>query len=328
MSGSCYTYSQQLMGTTVSLQLFVENQLAVAAVFNTIQALETRLTVNRDHSEVMSINHAAGKQPVAVSQLVFDLIRQAKAASLLPHSRFNFAIGPIVKLWKIGFNGHSIPPAKEIAHRLTLTNPHLIELDQANHTVYLAKAGMEIDLGAIAKGYIADITRLVLAQYGIHQAIINCGGNVLTIGCSPLTSNQHWHIGLKRPFATADSLLGILHVQNKSVVTSGIYERYFIFNNQLYHHIIDPFTGYPLDNELQSVTIISDNSLTGDIYSTILYGFGVRLGLNELEKHKDMGAIFVTKDKKIFIKSNQHFQFELLADDYELCQSFIPEQTQ
>ncbi|MCO6513178.1 MAG: FAD:protein FMN transferase [Snodgrassella sp.] len=323
MTGSYYTYSQKLMGTTVSLQLYVENPAAVSAVFNTIEALETRLTVNREHSEVMSINHAAGKHPVTVSKLVFDLIQQAKAASLLPYSRFNLAIGPIVKLWKIGFNGHSIPPADEITHRLSLTSPHLIELDQTNHSVYLAKAGMEIDLGAIAKGYIADITKLVLAQYNIHQAIINCGGNVLTIGSSPLTSSQEWHIGLKRPFAAANSLLGILHVQNKSVVTSGIYERYFIFNEQLYHHIIDPFTGYPLDNELQSVTIISDNSLTGDIYSTILFGFGVRHGLNELEKHKNMGAIFVTKDQKIFIKSNQHFQFELLADDYELCQSLI-----
>ncbi|WP_239423600.1 FAD:protein FMN transferase [Snodgrassella communis] len=324
MTGSYYTYSQKLMGTTVSLQLYVENPAAVTAVFNTIEALEARLTVNRDHSEVMSINHAAGKHPVTVSKLVFDLIQQAKAASLLPYSRFNLAIGPIVKLWKIGFNGQSIPPADEITHRLSLTSPHLIELDQTNHSVYLAKAGMEIDLGAIAKGYIADITKLVLAQYNIHQAIINCGGNVLTIGSSPLTSSQEWHIGLKRPFAAANSLLGILHVQNKSVVTSGIYERYFIFNEQLYHHIIDPFTGYPLDNELQSVTIISDNSLTGDIYSTILFGFGVRHGLNELEKHKNMGAIFVTKDQKIFIKSNQHFQFELLADDYELCQSLIP----
>lgn len=319
MSEICHTYSQQLMGTTVSLQLFVENLPAVSAVFQTIQVLETRLTVNRNHSEVMSINHAAGSQPVAVSKLVFDLIRQAKQASLLPHSCFNFAIGPLVKLWKIGFNGHSVPPAEEIAQRLTLANPELIKLNEKNHTVFLTRTGMEIDLGAIAKGYIADITKMVLASYGIHQAIINCGGNVLTIGSSPLSSNQQWHIGLKRPFAAADSLLGILHVQNKSVVTSGIYERYFILNEKLYHHIIDPQSGYPLDNELQSVTIISDNSLTGDIYSTILYGLGVERGLKELEKHQYMGAIFVTKDKKIIIKSNQHFEFKLLADDYQIC---------
>ena len=92
---------------------------------------------------------------------------------------------------------------------------------------------MEIDLGAIAKGYIADIIKLVLAQYDIHQAIINCGGNVLTIGCSPFTIDKHWHIGLKKPFADASSLLGIIEVQDKSVVTSGIYERYFMQNNKL-----------------------------------------------------------------------------------------------
>ena len=318
MSGTSYTYSQQLMGTTVSLKLFVENLTAVSAVFNAIEQLEARLTVNRYHSEVMSINHAAGKQPVAVSKLVFDLISQAKAASLLPDSKFNLAIGPLVKLWKIGFNGHSIPEKDEIARRLTLTNPNHIDLNRTNQTVYLAKAGMEIDLGAIAKGYIADIIKLLLAQYNIFQAIINCGGNVLTIGYSPITADKQWHIGLKRPFAEANNLLGIIHVEDKSVVTSGIYERYFIFNDQLYHHILDPHTGYPLNNELQSVSIISDNSLTGDIYSTIFYGLGIRQGLSELKKKQNIGVIFVTRDKKIIIQSNQHFTFELTADDYQL----------
>ncbi|PXY97275.1 thiamine biosynthesis protein ApbE [Snodgrassella alvi] len=318
MSGTSYTYSQQLMGTTVSLKLFVENLTAVSAVFNAIEQLEARLTVNRYHSEMMSINHAAGKQPVAVSKLVFDLISQAKAASLLPDSKFNLAIGPLVKLWKIGFNGRSIPEKDEIARRLTLINPNHIDLNRTNQTVYLAKAGMEIDLGAIAKGYIADIIKLLLAQYNIFQAIINCGGNVLTIGYSPITADRQWHIGLKRPFAEANNLLGIIHVEDKSVVTSGIYERYFIFNDQLYHHILDPHTGYPLNNELHSVTIISDNSLTGDIYSTIFYGLGIRQGLSELKKKQNIGVIFVTRDKKIIIQSNQHFTFELTADDYQL----------
>lgn len=318
MSGTSYTYSQRLMGTTVSLKLFVENLTAVSAVFNAIEQLEAQLTVNRYHSEVMGINHAAGKQPVAVSKLVFDLISQAKAASLLPDSKFNLAIGPLVKLWKIGFNGRSIPEKDEIARRLTLTNPNHIDLNRTNQTVYLAKAGMEIDLGAIAKGYIADIIKLLLAQYNIFQAIINCGGNVLTIGYSPITADRQWHIGLKRPFAEANNLLGIIHVEDKSVVTSGIYERYFIFNDQLYHHILDPHTGYPLNNELHSVTIISDNSLTGDIYSTIFYGLGIRQGLSELKKKQNIGVIFVTRDKKIIIQSNQHFTFELTADDYQL----------
>lgn len=318
MNDTSFTYSQQLMGTTVSLQLLTENLQAVAAVFNTIKALETRLTVNREHSEVMSVNHAAGKHPVTVSALVFDLITQAKQASLLPNSNFNFAIGPLVKLWKIGFSGHTVPAADAIAEKLSLTDPSLIELNKQDKSVFLPKAGMEIDLGAIAKGYIADIIKLVLAQYDIHQAIINCGGNVLTIGSSPFTVDKSWHIGLKKPFADASSLLGVIQVQDKSVVTSGIYERYFIQNNQLYHHIINPATGYPLDNELESITVISDNSLTGDIYSTILYGLGSQKGLEELNRRHHIGAIFVTKNKNIILKSNQHFQFTLLDNSYQL----------
>lgn len=318
MNDTCYTYSQLLMGTTVSLQLLTENLQAVAAVFNTIKTLEDRLTVNREQSEVMSINHAAGKHAVIVSDLVFDLIMQAKQASLLPGSSFNLAIGPLVKLWKIGFSGHSVPEAETISQKLSLISPRLIQLNKQDNSVFLLKEGMEIDLGAIAKGYIADIIKLVLSQHNIHRAIINCGGNVLTIGSSPFTPNHHWHIGLKKPFAAATNLLGIIQVQDKSVVTSGIYERYFIHNNQLYHHIINPLTGYPLDNELESITIISDNSLTGDIYSTILYGYGIKKGLEELEQRKNMGAIFVTKDKKIILKSNQYFQFELLDKNYQL----------
>ena len=142
MNDTSFTYSQQLMGTTVSLQLLTENLQAVAAVFNTIKALETRLTVNRDHSEVMSVNHAAGKHPVIVSDLVFDLITQAKQASLLPNSNFNFAIGPLVKLWKIGFSGHTVPAADAIAEKLSLSDPSLIELNKHDKYVYLHKAGM------------------------------------------------------------------------------------------------------------------------------------------------------------------------------------------
>lgn len=319
MNDACYTYSQQLMGTTVSLQLLTENPQAVAAVFNTIKALETRLTVNRPHSEVMSINHAAGKHAVVVSELVFDLIKQAKQASLLPNSSFNLAIGPLVKLWKIGFNGHRVPDAQSINEKRRLIDPNLIELNQHNHSVYLAKKGMEIDLGAIAKGYIADIIKLVLAQHNIHHAIINCGGNVLTIGSSPFTPNQHWQVGLKKPFASATSLLGIIQVQDKSVVTSGIYERYFVQDDQIYHHIINPATGYPLNNELDSITIISTNSLTGDIFSTIMYGLGCEKGLAALNERNSMGAIFVTKDKRIILKNQQHFQFHLLDQSYQLC---------
>jgi thiamine biosynthesis lipoprotein len=262
----------------------------------------------------MAINHAAGQQPVAVSQPVFELIKRAKAVSLLPDSLFNFTIGPLVKRWKIGFNGHSVPAASDLQSLLTLTNPHDVVLDENSRSVFLQHAGMEIDLGAIAKGYIADVVRDFLRQEQVEQGLINLGGNVQTLGAS---GEEGWGIGLKKPFAEADSLLGVINVSNKSVVTSGIYERYFELNGQRYHHILDPKSGYPLDNELQSVTVISDDSIDGDIYTTLLYGMGIEKSLEYLQNHAHIEAIFVTQQQQIICSSQRQFDFTLLDNHYQ-----------
>ncbi|WP_186824877.1 FAD:protein FMN transferase, partial [Klebsiella pneumoniae] len=129
---------------------------------------------------VMDINQAAGRHPVTVSRPVYALIKCAKAASMVRDSAFNLAIGPLVKLWRIGFQGRSVPAAPDIAARLALTRPQDVILDDAASSVYLARTGMEIDLGAIAKGYIADRVRDYLQQQGINAALINLGGNVHT----------------------------------------------------------------------------------------------------------------------------------------------------
>ncbi|OCG19712.1 thiamine biosynthesis protein ApbE [Gilliamella sp. Fer1-1] len=318
MLRSSYKYTQTLMGTTVSLTLIEPNDTVAQAVFDSIKLLEDKLTVNRLISEVMSINLAAGSHPVTVSSSVFSLIEQAQKVSLHFNSCFNFAIGPLVKLWKIGFNGQQVPPAKLIKQRLLLTDPNNIELDTNNRSVFLKKFGMEIDLGAIAKGYIADVAKLILHKYQVYQGIINLGGNVLTLG-SPLTNeNSYWHVGLKKPFATDDKLSGVIKVKNKSVVTSGIYERFFIQNNHLYHHILDPKTGYPLDNELDSVTVISNSSLEGDIYSTVFYGWGLDNSRKYLQKHQNLSAIFLLKNKTIALINPDNFVFQLIDTQYKI----------
>lgn len=322
MNNTGYIYRSQLMGTIVSLKLFEDHKTAVQAIFNLIKQLEDLFTVNRQHSQIMAINHAAGQHPVAVDRLVFDLIYQAKQASLLPNSCFNLAIGPLVKLWKIGFNGYTVPDADDIQQRLALTDPRLVELNATDYTVFLKKTGMSLDLGAIAKGYIADMVKIMLQRYHISQAMINLGGNVLTIGDSPVTADHHWRIGLKKPFASDNVLLGIIKVKDKSVVTSGIYERYFIQDQQLYHHIIHPQTGYPLDNELQSLTIISPTSLAGDIYSTVIYGMELKAALAYLQKLSSIAAIFVTKGQKIILNTKQHCDFELLDSQYQLINNY------
>ena len=310
-----YAYSAVLMGSPILLKLFEHNESLASRVFRLIKQQENIFTVNRPHSEVMAVNHAAGSHPVEVSQPVYELIKRAKAVSLLDNSLFNFTIGPLVKRWKIGFNGHSVPAASDLQSLLALTNPHDVILDDAARSVFLQHAGMEIDLGAIAKGYIADVVRDFLLAEQVPQGLINLGGNVQTLGAS---GQEGWGIGLKKPFAAEDALLGVIHVSNKSVVTSGIYERYFELDGRRYHHILDPKTGYPLDNELQSVTVISEDSIDGDIYTTLLYGMGVEKSLEYLQDLAHIEAIFVTKQQQIICSSQRQFGFTLLDNSYQL----------
>lgn len=312
-----YAYSAVLMGSPILLKLFDDNPTLARHVFQLIKQQENLFTVNRAESEVMSINHAAGHHPVIVSEAVFALINVAHAVSVLPDSAFNFTIGPVVKRWKIGFQGRAVPPALEIASLLKLTDPHQVVLNPADRSVFLQQPGMEIDLGAIAKGYIADRVQAFLRQQGVQQALINLGGNVQTLG-SPPHEPQGWGIGLKKPFGRDDELLGVLQVQGKSVVTSGIYERYFELDGRCWHHIFDPQTGYPLDNELLSVTVISDRSVDGDIYTTLLYGLGVEQGLAYLADQPDIDAVFVTRDRQIICSSPHHFHFQQLDFDWQL----------
>ncbi|CAH3765505.1 MULTISPECIES: FAD:protein FMN transferase [Enterobacter] len=311
-----YSYSAVLMGSPILLKLFTHDEALASRVFRLIKQYEDLLTVNRAHSQVMDINHAAGQHPVIVSRPVFELIRCAKATSLLKDSAFNLAIGPLVKRWKIGFRGDSVPPADDIAALLAITRPEDVILDEAQSSVFLARAGMEIDLGAIAKGYIADRVRDYLHKEGTERGLINLGGNIQTLG-SP---EGGWSVGLKKPFVSG-ALIGAMTVENRSVVTSGTYERFFEQNGKRYHHILDPRTGYPLDNALDSVTIVSKESIDGDIWTTLMYGMGIEKGCAVLRSRPDIEAIFVTKTKEVVISSMHHFRFTLLDNTYRVTDS-------
>lgn len=312
-----YSYSAVLMGSPILLKLFEDNQQAARAVFRLIKQQEDLLTVNREHSQLMAVNQAAGQHPVVVSRPVFELISKAKAVSLMEGCCFNFTIGPVVKRWKIGFHGDTVPSHAELQSLLPLTRPDQVMLDPQACSVFLTQTGMEIDLGAIAKGYIADRVRDLLQQMGIQHALINLGGNVLTVG-APQYGEAAWGIGLQKPFATPDALIGVIEVAGKSIVTSGVYERYFEQDGKLYHHILDPKTGYPLDNELLSVTVISDYSIDGDIYTTLLYGMGTEKALRYLTTVPHIEAIFVTRTGQVIVSSQRQFRFTLQDNNYHL----------
>lgn len=266
-----------------------------------IDTFEDHLTVNRSQSEVMSINHQAGIKPVVVSKLTYDLIKIAVTISR-KHLGFNVAIGPLVKLWKIGFKGANKPSDEAIQERLKLINPEAIRLDDEQHSVYLEHKGMELDLGGIAKGFIADEVKKLWVNQGVRTGIIDLGGNILLVGPS-LHEDAKWNIGVQNPIKERHIPLGVLHIKAKSIGTSGIYERKLILNGKEYHHMFDSKTGYPIANNLASVTIVSDRSIDGEIWSTIAFYQGIEKGRQLIEDQDGIEAVFVTRDLKVEVTS-------------------------
>jgi thiamine biosynthesis lipoprotein len=173
---------------------------------------------------------------------------------------------------------------------------------------------MEIDLGAIAKGYIADLVKEYLQSRGVTRGIINLGGNILVMGAK--SENQPWRIGIQNPFDSRGNHIGIASVAEKTIVTSGIYERYFYFEGKRYHHILDPQTGFPVENDLASVTIIADTSIDADALSTSLFILGVKKGIELIETVEKTEAVFVTKEKKVIYSSGASDFFTLSHKDF------------
>lgn len=271
------------------------------AAYELIKNYEDKLTVNRSHSEVMSVNQNAGIKPVSVPDDDYSLIKRAVEVSQR-NLGFNVAIGPLVKLWKIGFKGANKPKDEDIRQRLSLINPNDIELQDSTNSVFLKKPGMEIDLGGIAKGWIADQVKAYWEKTGVESGIIDLGGNILLVGRS-LRPDSMWKIGIQNPVKKRNVPLGILHTIAKSVGTSGIYERKLVLDGKEYHHMFDSQTGYPIQNNLASVTIVSDRSVDGEIWSTIGFYQGIKKGSYLIENEPGIEAIFITRDQQVYTTS-------------------------
>ncbi len=303
-----YSYRAVLMGTDVDIQLTEHRPQLAKLLFAKIRQLENVLTVNRPDSQLMAVNRAAGRHPVVVDPQVFAVIDTGLQASL-QGGCFNLAIGPLVKRWKIGFGGNSLPSAAELKTLLALTDPRDVVADRRSRSLFLTRPGMEIDAGAIAKGYIADVLCECLKSQGINRALINLGGNLRVLGTPTEASAEGWSVGVRQPFSPDGALAGVITVADRSVVTSGVGERYFICGGRHYHHILDPRTGYPLDNDLLSVTVISERSVDGEIHSSQLYGMGLQRACDWLTTHPAIEALFITRDGQLICPSQRQFSF-------------------
>ena len=291
----------RLMGTVIDVSIY-HNQ--PEPVLDQVEALlhlyNKRFSANDVSSELMQINKAAGINPVKVHPELFELISLGKWHSCQVGSHLNIAIGPLIQTWRIGFSDAKLPLPEEIAPLLDIINPNAIVLSEENQSVFLQEKGMKIDLGALAKGYIADRIADYLKAENVTSALINLGGNVLTFGPALHNPDHKWRIGIQNPKETRNTNLMVLAIRDQSVVTSGIYERTFEIDGETYHHIFDSQTGYPVSSDLASLTIISSLSVDGEIWTTRLFGASLERIFQEVSSQPNLEAIIVDKDNHCF----------------------------
>lgn len=298
LASQVHSLTRHALGTRIVLTVFGDQfRDLLQPSMNLIDGFEDRLTVNRDQSEVMDVNHAAGQESRVVSPSTYDLIKMAVHYSREDFG-FNALIGPLVKLWKIGFQGANVPADRDIQARLRLIDPCQVELDDTRRTVYLKQAGMELDLGGIAKGYIADQIRAFWEVHGVSAGIINLGGNLVMVGSSPRRADGQWNIGVQDPQLHRGENMEIVRQPACSAVTSGIYERFLIKDGHRYHHLIDPRTGYPLKTDLSSVTVFTDRSVLGEIEAKRLF-FNGRPISGWLNRSGNRAAVFIHNDERV-----------------------------
>lgn len=288
---------------------------ALDKAFEALKDIHNKMNVNQEDSEVSKINKNAGIGYVKVSDETFYVIKEGKKYGEVTNGKFDISIGPIVKLWGINTDHARVPVDKEVKDLLPLVNYKDILINENDKSIMLKNKGMSIDLGGIAKGYSADIVAKALKENGVESAIIDLGGNILALGSK--TDGANWKIGIQNPTSDTGNHLGVVEVANKAVVTSGIYERYLEKDGKIYHHIFDTSTGYPVDNNLAGVTIVTDKSVNGDALAKA-FCLGEDKGIEFINGVEGADAIFVTKNKEVYITNGLKGSFKITDESFKL----------
>lgn len=282
------------LNTQIEITLYgTEDEQLITDCFQICSDYEKNLSRTIETSEIAILNKEG---TAVVSDETIELLKKGLYYSELSEGAFDITIEPISSLWDFTSGENILPNAQLIQENLKYVNYHNVKLD--GNTVSLKEDKMGIDLGAIAKGYIADKVKEYLVEQGVESATISLGGNIVCIGGKP--SGEDFHLGIQNPKTAPqrDAKIGIW-LSDQSLVTSGDYERYMVVNGKKYHHILNPKTGYSYDNNLASVTIISEKSVDGDGLSTTCFALGLEKGMNLINSMDHVWAIFIDQEGNI-----------------------------
>jgi thiamine biosynthesis lipoprotein len=284
--------TETIMGTEVTVTVVAKNAgegvEAIGAAMAEIKRLDAMMSLYKDDSEISRVNAAAGKNPVKVSAEMIEVAEQAAEISELTGGAFDATIGPLVVLWQMRLKEGKVPTDQELARIRPLVGHRNVVVDRRASTLFLKKPGMVLDFGGIAKGYAADRAGEVLKKRSVQNAIVAVAGDIRAMGRRQ--EGKPWRIGVQHP-REKDKTLTVLELSDKSLSTSGDYERFRIVESKRYHHIIDPRTGKPSEG-LISVTIVGDKGAAIDPLTTALFILGKDEGM-KIVKKLGLEAIFV-----------------------------------
>ena len=265
-----------------------------------IQRLESLFSVKVPDSDISKINANSGN-PVTVNASTRTAIAKAIETGNMTDGALDITVYPIVREWGFTTGDSENEPSYKIPEQW-LIDWHLgnVGYDRIiiNESIVTVPTGMEIDLGSVAKGYATDAVLQIFDENKIDSALINLGGNVYALGRKP--DKSKWKVGIQNPKDTKKMICS-LAIENKAVITSGNYERYFEVDGKRYCHIINPKTGYPADNGIISATVIGDSGLDCDALSTALFVMGTEKAIDFCKAHKEIDAVLVTDDMKIYV---------------------------
>jgi FAD:protein FMN transferase len=280
------------MGTYVEITVLGKDQSklkeAMEAGFLEIAKVEKMMSPYREDSDITRINNNAGKGPVKISPEIFEVIKRAMRISKMSGGAFDITISGLKGLWKIDPESPRVPTQNEINERLPLIDYKQVVLDEKNLTITLAKEGMRLDLGGIAKGYAVDKAALKMSRMGITSASVNAGGDLHTIGTK---GGRPWNIGIQDP-RDDKNVIGKLPVTSLAVATSGDYEKFMIVDGKRYCHIMDPKTGKPAE-KCMSVTIVCGEAWLADGLATAVFVMGPEKGMSIIEKLEGVDAVVI-----------------------------------
>jgi thiamine biosynthesis lipoprotein len=310
-----YTADGFAMGALITQEIYdKDGKKTSEEVLEKIKSLEEQMTINAPGGDINKLNENAGKGYAELCAETITVLKSAQKISELSGGAFDITIGPVVKAWGIDTDKARLPADETLNKLLSLVNYQDVHIDEANRAS-LQKSGQIVDLGGIAKGYAGDAAIEIYKKRGIKSALINLGGNVVALGSKP--DGSAWSVGVQNPSAENGEIIGVVHVSDRAVVTSGGYQKYFEKDGRRYSHIFDPHTGYPADSGLLSVTIMAPSSIEADGLSTAAFVLGAEQGMDLIKRYGRAEAVFITTDKKVFVTPGLRENFQVKAEGTE-----------